>query len=177
MARNSILTSYLLKHTLWGMPSPQTSIYQEKRGCSVLKQRCGWFLFSSPGSVLTRSPLKPVSLNAARTTSSWEGRRSFLGLPLQLVAGGAPGWFRGAGAAALLPGVVGAGQSRASRRCHLALPTPIPASRAVLPWRELRLTGNTIFHMVFWTNTLLISPRKWRSQKCLSKSACQLANF
>lgn len=45
-----------------------------------------------------------------------ERKEKVFGTPLA-VAGGASGWFRGARAAALLPGVVGAGQSRTRRRC------------------------------------------------------------
>lgn len=64
------------------------------------------------------------------------------GTPL-VGAGGACGWLRGTSAAVLLPEVVGTGQSRARERCHPALPAPIPASRAIPAWRELRLTGQS----------------------------------
>lgn len=40
------------------------------------------FCSPPPVSVFMRSALKPVSSNAAWTTSSWKGRTSFLGLPL-----------------------------------------------------------------------------------------------
>lgn len=63
---------------------------------------------------------------------------------LLVVAGGASGQLRGISAAVLLPEVVGTGQSRARKRCHLALPAPIPAIRAILAWRELRLTGRKL---------------------------------
>lgn len=120
-----------------------------------------------PASVLTRSALKPVSSNAAWTTSSWKGRRRFLGLPCDwwleehldgseelVLHSCCPSWW-----------VLGrAGQGRAAIQL-----CPLPSQPAGLychggNW-GLPIRANTIFHMAFWTGTLVISPRKWRKHK------------
>lgn len=141
--QDSNLTSYLLKRTLWRMPSPQINMYYKNIMISAEGKMWLISVFYSLHFSSHEESTEASWVKHKWTTSSGEERRGFLG---SLCSGSKGTWLahRGASAADLLFNVLRTGQGRKMRKYNLSLPSPVPTSTATLAWRVQRCAFSTV---------------------------------